>query len=609
MKKFKYLKATIATLFELSPVQKNIVPVLSFFKAVGPFVNYVFSALIINLLFEGRTWDILAYYIIAAVLANALVFGIVGVMEHFYSIHDLKCSLKFDQKIAFTLSDMNYQQLESRAIQALIQAIHQAGLRIGGTEQIFKKITIISQSFLGVLLAAVSLAHVYQTSNINGVTLGISVLVLAFLLMLISVATIALMRLQAKVNDKTVQINQQITEANSSAFYFMQMMADYRFGKDIRIYNLKNIIGDAFTGLWKSSVGIKLIKELGKQQAKVPVLIMSINSIIGVVAYLFAAVMAFRGVLSVGYIILYAGSIQTFISAISALIQNIGELTNDCAMLSPQLEVISQAAANQTDCKQQFMPINGPCSLEFRNVSFRYPGSNQWALQNVSFTINDTQHVAIVGKNGSGKSTIVKLLCRFYDPCEGEILINKRNILEYDKQDLWAYFTAVFQDFKLFSFSIAENIAASEDINVPQVLDALTKVGLINWTNRLKNGVHTILYNNYEQEGIELSGGEAQKIAIARAIYKQANCFILDEPTSALDPRAENDIYRNFNSLVDGKTAIYISHRLASCKFCDLILVLDQGSIVQSGSHDELVSDDQGLYYELWHAQAQFYQT
>lgn len=217
------------------------------------------------------------------------------------------------------------------------------------------------------------------------------------------------------------------------------------------------------------------------------------------------------------------------------------------------------------------------------------------------------RRLAVVGRNGNGKTTFIKLLCRLYDPTEGEILLNGINIRKYNYLDYMLIFSIVFQDFSLFAFSLGQNVAAGVDYDKEYAIDCLKKAGFEQKRKSMPQGLDTYLYKDFSDDGVDISGGEAQKIALARTLYKKSPFLVLDEPTAALDPIAEAEIYEKFNEIVEDKTAIYISHRLSSCRFCDNIVVFDQGKIVQQGSHDELVADQNGKYYELWHAQAQYY--
>lgn len=247
--------------------------------------------------------------------------------------------------------------------------------------------------------------------------------------------------------------------------------------------------------------------------------------------------------------------------------------------------------------------------VEFRNVSFKYPNTEAYALRNVNLKFKIGEKLAIVGMNGSGKTTFIKLLCRLYDPTEGEILLNGVNIQKYDYDEYMSVFSVVFQDFSLFSFKIGEVVASSKTFDENKVRECLQKANFGDRLHEMPEGVHTYLYKGYDQSGIEISGGEAQKIALARALYKDSPFILLDEPTAALDPISEYEVYSNFNAISGDKTTVYISHRLASCRFCNKIVVFDDGKIVQHGSHEELLSDVNGKYHELWNAQAQYYTT
>uniref|UniRef100_UPI0030795D70 ABC transporter ATP-binding protein n=1 Tax=Zhenhengia sp. TaxID=2944208 RepID=UPI0030795D70 len=243
---------------------------------------------------------------------------------------------------------------------------------------------------------------------------------------------------------------------------------------------------------------------------------------------------------------------------------------------------------------------------EFKNVWFKYPQAEDYTLKDVSLTLNSREKMSIVGQNGAGKTTFIKLLCRLYEPEKGEILINGVNVKEYAFDEYTKLLSVVFQDYKLFSFTIKENMSFNQACNEEELEIALQKSGVRDKVASLDKGVETSLYKNFDKEGTELSGGEMQKLAIARAIYKNAPIVVLDEPTAALDPYAEYEIYAKFNELVKNKTAIYISHRLSSCRFCDKIAVFDKGRLIEQGTHTELKEQD-GKYAQMWKAQAQYY--
>ena len=248
-------------------------------------------------------------------------------------------------------------------------------------------------------------------------------------------------------------------------------------------------------------------------------------------------------------------------------------------------------------------------TISFQNVSFKYPGQNKYVLKGLNIDINSKTKLAVVGENGAGKTTFIKLLCRLYDPTEGEILIKGINIKDIDYDQYMTLFSAVFQDFKLFAFSVKENILFKNGTvsNNEIANELLRKVNMEKKISSLPYGLNTNIYKEFDENGFEPSGGEGQKIAIARALAKESKIVILDEPLSALDPKAEYEIFQKFNELINQKTAIYISHRLSSCQLCDAIIVFSEGSIIEYGSHEKLMSQG-GKYAELYNLQAQYYQ-
>ena len=324
-------------------------------------------------------------------------------------------------------------------------------------------------------------------------------------------------------------------------------------------------------------------------------------------AYLFVAARALAGMIPLGNLLLYAGSFSRLSAALFDLMIAYQGYSFTARNYQSLLEFINLSSVMYKGTLSVERRKDCDYALEFVNVSFQYPGSSDWALRNVSLKLNVGQRLAMVGPNGSGKTTLIKLLCRLYDPTEGEIRLNGIDIRKYDYEAYLRIFSVVFQDFKLFAFPIGQNVAASAQYDEARVLKALEQAGFSGRLEQRAKGLDTPLYKNYSEDGMDVSGGEAQKIALARAIYKASPFLILDEPTAALDPVAEYEIYTRMNGIVGPRTAVYISHRLSSCRFCDDIAVFDKGRLVQRGSHDALVNDVSGLYRTLWQAQAQYY--
>lgn len=325
------------------------------------------------------------------------------------------------------------------------------------------------------------------------------------------------------------------------------------------------------------------------------------------VIYLFVCLKALGGAFGLGEVTLYVGAATNLVSGLTSSIVSINSFRINAKFLKDIFEFLDipnkMYQGTLTTEKRSDIKYN----VEFKNVSFKYPNSDRWALKNVSVKFEVGTKLAVVGENGSGKSTFIKLLCRLYDPQEGEILLNGVNIKKYRYDEYIALFSVVFQDFWLMSHQLGQNVAGSCDVDEPRAIKCLEDAGFGERLNELPDKLNTWLFKGFDENGIVLSGGERQKIAIARALYKRAPFIVLDEPTAALDPIAEAEIYRKFDEIVGGRTAIYISHRLSSCRFCREILVFDCGKIIQSGTHDSLISEG-GKYKELWEAQAKYYE-
>lgn len=326
-----------------------------------------------------------------------------------------------------------------------------------------------------------------------------------------------------------------------------------------------------------------------------------------IVLFWFTAAKAFLGVIGIGNFILYQGTLQRFLNAVSALVFNFGRLRYNNQYVEEVFRYLDLPNAMYKGSLAVEKRDDIEYEIEFRDVSFQYPRSTEWVLRHVNLKFQIGKNLAIVGENGSGKTTLMKLLCRLYDPTEGKILLNGIDITRYRYDEYMGLFSVVFQDYALFAFSVARNVAVSDPVDERHVWDCLNRVGIGDKIAGLDQGIHTSIGRDYENDSVDFSGGEQQKIALARALYKDAPFMILDEPTAALDPIAEAEIYARFHETVKDKTSVFISHRLSSCKFCDEIAVFDQGQLVQKGSHDTLLADENGKYYELWNAQAQYY--
>ena len=404
-----------------------------------------------------------------------------------------------------------------------------------------------------------------------------------------------------KINERNVMINRINEKSNAEGMYMATVIANESNAKDFRLYGLQDYwlgkskngkIGRSFT-----EYGIFV----GRNRAKFSFAVQLLAGYI----YIYVSVMAMSGSISTGDVLMYAGAIITMMTSVQEAILKYNEIAYNNEYLKLYEEFIKRPNMHYDGTLPIEKRDDKRYELSFYNVSFKYPGSDKYILKDINMTFNIGEKLALVGLNGAGKTTLIKLLLRLYEPTEGEIRLNGIDIGKYDYDEYVQIFSVVFQDFGIFDFPLDENIAASEDVDSARVKKVIDKVGLTELVNTLPDKEHTLLYHE-NGDGVALSGGEAQKLAIARALYKDAPFVILDEPTAALDPIAEAEIYENFDTLVGDKTAIYISHRMSSCKFCDRIVVINNGRIEEEGSHDTLMEKN-GLYAKMYNTQANYY--
>jgi len=391
--------------------------------------------------------------------------------------------------------------------------------------------------------------------------------------------------------------------------FFYDMHEDSITAKDIRIYDQKRMINAHIAKNpvcdWrnsKNSSWARIYREEGKYVTAGVAVTYLCNGII----FLYVAFKALAGAFGVGSIVLYVGALTQFGMGLSTVMTSCGKLMNN----SPFLNLWYNFLDTPSKMHHGDMKVGDAAKhdIEFIDVSFKYPGSDEYALKNITMKFNIGERLAIVGENGGGKTTFILLLCRFFDPTEGEIRLNGVDIRQYDYDEYMSIFSVVFQDFELLPFTLGQNVAINVDYDEERVKKAIIDAGFGERLESLPAGLETYLYKQFEEEGVEVSSGEAQKIALARALYRDAPFVILDEPTAALDPVAEYEVYSKMNEIAGNKTAVFVSHRLSSCRFCHDIAVFHEGVLVQRGSHEELAADSGGKYNELWNAQAQYYQ-
>jgi len=430
----------------------------------------------------------------------------------------------------------------------------------------------------------------------------------AFFILVILLLIAVCSYITCKTSSKKFDVNFGVFEHGSKYisfgdFYTREYLLDENAALDARIYGPDDLILSECQEKCYEHFAKGKEKEMNAANLYDGIKFIS-SCICGCVIYLLAGKMAMQGAVGTGSILLMYTAVTMVIEALSQIAQIITDLRNNNEHLIKFFRYMDMPEAGGGLSNDGGLTLE---ELEVRNVSFCYPESDAYVLKNVSLTLHAGDKLAIVGENGSGKTTLIKLICGLYQPSEGKILLNGKDIAGIPFEKYIACIATVFQDFSLFPFSLGENVAASGEYDTAKVEEALAKAGLGEKLLQRKNGIRQPVFSDFDENGTDLSGGEQQKVAIARAVYKDAGLMVLDEPTAALDPYAEYEIYKNFSEITENKTVISISHRLSSCRMCDRVLVLGEGRVLQEGTHEELVKDLEGKYYELWSAQAQYY--
>ena len=402
-------------------------------------------------------------------------------------------------------------------------------------------------------------------------------------------------------------------------YYHMNYLPDEDAAMDARIYSQERMILDQCQTKCYERLAEGKEREYNAA-SRYDGVKLGCSVVCGCAVYLAVGRGAMEGAVGCGSVILLYGAVTRLIEAAARMAEILTDLRNNNEHLLRYFRYMDLPEARESggvrgmaEGQKSFVagkPDGGGgsgCDIVFQNVSFRYPDSDAYALKDVNLRLCAGEKTVIVGENGSGKTTLIKLLCRLYRPASGSILLNGRDIWDYDYEEYMGYLAAVFQDFSLFAFSLAENVAGTRAYDGERVLEALGKAGLSQLLAGYPKGIRQPLFHDFDEEGVDVSGGEAQKIAIARAVYKDAPLMVLDEPTAALDPYAEYEVYQNFGRLAAGRTVVFVSHRLSSCRMCDRIVVMEAGEAVQTGTHEELLADGDGKYSRLWNAQAKYY--
>lgn len=578
--------------------------VLSVLQAVRPFVAVILTGTLVDAVYEGAGMKELFGYAAAGVGGIFLMAAAESIAIMFFNR-----KLEYMQEIqALPLNKksmaMDYEYLEDADIHGKRERIE----KFGGwslTAIVLSMLNKLLVATVTVVMAVFVVFPMFIRSN-QTVSQGfvgswlMAVLFLAVILLLVWVE----FKAGGYFNGKVAEVRKQISGHEARSKYYLDILGGHERQKDLRICKQQKLYEKEF-----GNIAFHMKKAVD-QMAHFNVLDMftqqSVSALTGFLVYIFAGVLACVGIISIGNVVTYAASILKFTDGVGKMAYLLNRLKRDSVFAGDYVEYMNLSQRKHEGVIPVEKRRDGRFQVEFDHVSFRYPGSETYVLKDLNLKFEIGEKMAIVGKNGSGKTTFIKLLCRLYEVTEGCIKVNGIDIRKYDYEEYCDLFAVVFQDFQVFSFPLGENVASGSEVDTARAEDALERAGLGERCRRLTEGLRTSVGKEFEENGVTFSGGEKQKIAIARAIYKDAPFVIMDEPTAALDPESECEVYAGFDKMVGNKTSIYISHRLASCRFCQDILVFDKGKVVQRGSHEELEHQD-GLYRELWEAQAQYY--
>ncbi len=592
MNNFRKLKIFFSLSWKVSPSYIIFLIINTFVNSSKILINVILPKYLIDELTGNRDIETLILFGSLIVLSNLLFTFLANTLKRIMDVKNIHMDEMMSREMAKKIMNVEFSYLEN----PYYLDLKERAVFAANNQQAMKNLLENLASGLTNLMTIIGLiAIMFTLSWVLVLLLGISII-------------IALLIYRLFMN---YQINffQEIIPVNRRYGYYVGLCYDDKLQKDIRLYNMNKMMTDKVTK-YNAEINEWFCKYYEKQ-GKYLGLYGIINDLQAAIAYGYVGLRVITDFLGpkigIGSFTMYATAAINFTTSTTEFGMNIIGILQVLGYLDPFMEFISLPDEGKVEGSIKFQ--GDIETIEFKNITFKYPGSDKLVIENISFKIKKGEKISIVGLNGAGKTTLVKLICRLYRPTSGQILINGHDIFQYEHESYMNKIAAVFQDYKLFAFSIEENITCKEiDKDTQKAVELLDKVGLKDKVDSLVDGIKSLFGKAYDEKGIEMSGGEGQKIAIARALYKEASLIILDEPTSALDPIAEAEIYENFNELVGNKTAIYISHRMSSSVFCDKILIIDKGKISDFDSHENLMEKKDGLYYKLFQAQAVNYQ-
>ena len=454
--------------------------------------------------------------------------------------------------------------------------------------------------------------HIWQTltmllKNIGGLLIYLTILSrIDTILLLVVIATcIAGFFVSRYTNNWRYARRDEEEQYFQKKYYLRNKSESVELAKDIRIFGLQNWLNELLDQIHNLYLDFSLRCERVEVLADITEAILTVAR--NGIAYVYLINMALNEGLSVSEFLLYFTAVTTFTAWVMGILQQMSALHKECLDISRLREFLDYPEPFKFENGED-IPKSESYELKLENVSFRYPGAETDTIHGLNLTVRPGEKMAIVGLNGAGKTTVVKLLCGLLDPTEGVVLLNGKDIRDYNRRSYYDLFSAVFQEFSVLDVTIAEQIAQTTvDIDYDKIADCIEKAGLTSTIEKLPKGLETHVGREVHLDGVLFSGGQTQRLMLARALYKNGPILLLDEPTAALDPIAENDIYMKYSEMTSGKTSLFISHRLASTRFCDRIIFIADGGIKEEGTHESLLALG-GEYANLFEVQSRYYQ-
>lgn len=557
--------------------------VLTLFNVVPLPVYTVLPGLIINELTGERQINKLILYV--GVLAfTSLASQIINrTLDRYLTKLNLTLSAKFAKDFNYHTANMDYEMLEKPDIQVMRR-------RVNSTFTNAVDVIININNLLSAVLSLVVISSII-------ITLNLAIIVLIIVIIYVNSLVTKWVNKQQYLNSKELSKYDRYLSSLSNVLDFIQ------YAKEVRLFNLKAFFAEM---MFEKRIEVNKIHLKDKtNQIKAGTFSAVTNFIQQIALYAYLIYNVIEKGLAIGSMTVYMSAVGQFAGSLSAVVNEYTSLTNNGLKVQEMIEFMN-IPLRQQETGDKTPSFDKSSIIEFKNVSFKYPGSENYALKNISLKIRGDEKLCIVGANGSGKSTFIKLLTRLYFPTEGDILLNGVNINEYDYIKYQRLFAPIFQDFSLYVLSLKENIVLNNEYNKERLDEVCTKSDLNSLVNKLPRNYDTPVFKVNDDDGFQPSGGEGQRIAIARAIYHDAAIFLLDEPTAALDPIAEYEIYTQFNNTITDKCAILITHRLSAVQLADKVAVFDKGGLIEYGTHKELYKKA-GVYTEMYDKQAAFY--